>query len=188
MRAGHDGGSRKAERRENGMSEISEYEARITAALERIGRAMALAEEQAASATTGGIDTAELEAEVGLLNEALEAERESKSQLEDRVRAIHEKQNSHVAALEGEVATLRRQIFDLESALGAMRAANDALRSNNSALRAANAEGVGDATLINEGLQAEVAALDAVRASQRAELDGVISDLQAALPQPAEEV
>ncbi|WP_417247796.1 hypothetical protein [Celeribacter sp.] len=173
------------------MSEISEYEARITAALERIGRAVAMAEERAAQAekeVVGGIDPQALEAEVARLNEALEAERDSKTQLEERVRAIHDKQNSHVASLEGEVETLRNQIFELEGALGSLRAANDALRANNAALRDANAKGVSDPDLINEGLQAEVTALETVRASTRVELDGVISDLKSALPQSSTEV
>lgn len=173
------------------MSDISEYEERITTALERIGRAMALAEEQATEARVvggGGIAAEELEAEVGRLNEALDAERDSKAQLEERVRLIHEKQNSHVAALEDEVESLRRQIAELETALGSVRSANDTLRANNAALREANAQGVGDPSLINEGLKAEIAALDATRKSDRAELDSMIADLKSALPQTATEV
>ncbi len=105
--------------------------------------------------------------------------------MEQRVKAIHEKQNTHVAALEAEVETLRRQIYDLETSMTGLRHANDALRANNTALREANAAGVGDADLINAGLSADVQALERVRATERAQLDGLITDLKAALPRDA---
>lgn len=164
------------------MSDISEFETRITAALERVGRAVALAEEQAAGAQSGGIDTAEMESEIGRLREELEAEKEANAQMEARVKAIHEKQTSHVASLEGEVEGLRRHIYDLETGMGELRHANDTLRANNEALRNANAQGVGDPTLINAGLQAELAAASATRTAQKAELEALLGDLKAALP------
>ncbi|WP_417243227.1 hypothetical protein [Celeribacter sp.] len=167
------------------MSDISEFEGRITSALERIGRAVAIAEERAAQAPGGGISSDEMEAEIGRLNEALETERDTNAQMEQRVKAIHEKQNTHVAALEAEVETLRRQIYDLETSMTGLRHANDALRANNTALREANAAGVGDADLINAGLSADVQALERVRATERAQLDGLITDLKAALPRDA---
>mgnify|MGYP001033395703 CR=1 FL=1 len=165
------------------MSDISEFEERITSALERIGRAVAVAEERAATGSGGGgIASDEMEAEIGRLNEALETEKETNAQLEERVKAIHEKQNTHVVALEAEVETLRRQIYELEGAMSGLRHANDTLRANNAALREANAAGVGEPDLINAGLAADVQALESVRATERVELDGVIADLKAALP------
>ncbi|ALI54702.1 hypothetical protein [Celeribacter marinus] len=165
------------------MSDISELEERITSALERIGRAVSVAEERAAAAPeVGGIASDEMEAEIGRLNEALETEKDANAQMEARVKAIHDKQNTHVAALEGEVETLHRQIYDLERAMTGLRHANDTLRANNTALRDANAAGVGDADLINAALSADVQALEQVRATERVALDGLISDLKAALP------
>lgn len=168
------------------MSDISQFEQRIMAALERIGRAVALAEERAEQAGAGGgIASDEMEAEIGRLNEALESEKEASAQLEARVKAIHEKQTSHVAELEGEVEGLRRQLADIESAMVSMRHANDTLRSNNAALRDANAAGLGDASLIDAGLKAEMDALQAARATERAALDVLVADLTAALPEDA---
>lgn len=168
------------------MSEISDFEARITAALERIGRAVAVAEERAEAATeaasdapAGGIASAEAEAEIARLHDALEEEKSANSQLEERVKAIHDRQESHVAALEDEVETLRRQLMDHDREMQKLRHVNTQLRDNNAALRAANAEGVGDAGLIDAGLHAEVEALRVARASDVTELDAILTELRA---------
>ncbi|MBW6419431.1 hypothetical protein [Celeribacter sp. PS-C1] len=168
------------------MSEISDFEARITAALERIGRAVAVAEERAEAATeaaseapVGGIASEAAEAEIARLHDALEEEKSANSQLEERVKAIHDRQESHVAALEDEVETLRRQLMDHDREMQKLRHVNTQLRDNNAALRAANAEGVGDAGLIDAGLHAEVEALRVARASDVTELDAILTELRA---------
>ncbi|NIY80404.1 hypothetical protein HCZ23_13135 [Celeribacter sp. HF31] len=168
------------------MSEISDFEARITAALERIGRAVAVAEERAEAATeaasdapVGGIASEEAEAEIARLHDALEEEKSANSQLEERVKAIHDRQESHVAALEEEVETLRRQLMDHDREMQKLRHVNTQLRNNNAALRAANAEGVGDAGLIDAGLHAEVEALRVARESDVTELDAILTELRA---------
>ncbi|WP_321362904.1 hypothetical protein [uncultured Celeribacter sp.] len=164
------------------MSEISDFEARITAALERIGRAVAVAEERAEAATeapVGGIASEEAEAEIARLHDALEEEKSANSQLEERVKAIHDRQESHVAALEEEVETLRRQLMDHDREMQKLRHVNTQLRDNNAALRAANAEGVGDAGLIDAGLHAEVEALRVARESDVTELDAILTELRA---------
>lgn len=175
------------------MSDISGFEARITGALERIGRAVALAEERAeaaAASSGGGIASDDMMAEMGRLNEALEAERDANAQMEARVRAIHEKQQSHVAALEEEVEHLRRQLMDHDSEMQKLRRVNAQLRDNNAALRAANAEGTGDASLVNKALMVELEALKVARSADAMELDAILADLRAAAenPQTSEEV
>ncbi|GAA3872050.1 hypothetical protein [Celeribacter arenosi] len=170
------------------MGEISEYEARITAALERIGRAVAVAEERADAAGdgSGGIASEELEAEVGRLREALEAEQETNSQLEARVRAIHEKQKTHVAGLEGEVERLRRQLMDHDGEMQSLRRVNAQLRDNNNALRAANEAGLADPALVNEALASELESLRVARSADALELDAILTDLKSAAAQAEE--
>ncbi|RPE71170.1 hypothetical protein EDD53_0284 [Pacificibacter maritimus] len=159
------------------MSEISQFETRITAALERIGRAVAMAEEQAATAN-GGIASEEMAAEMGRLQETLEAERETNAQLEQRVRAVHEKQENHVAALEAEVETLRTQMIAHDAELQKLRSVNGQLRENNTALREANINAMGDPSLVNTALMTELAALKAGRESDLAELGAILTELK----------
>lgn len=182
------------------MSEISDFEARITAALERIGRAVAVAEERAEAAQSlaeasaaGGVASDVLEAEVARLNDALATEQSANAQLEERVKAIHDRQESHVAALEDEVETLRRQLMDHDREMQKLRHVNAQLRENNAALRAANAEGLADANLIDAGLRAELEALKVTRDVDVTELDAILTELRAvmtrsAAAQPSEEV
>lgn len=145
------------------MSELSELEGRITAALERVGRGVeALSKQPEAPAAD--------EAEATRLKEALEAEKTANDQLEERLRAVHGK-------LEGELASLGARASAAEAEVERLRAVNAKLRQTNRALRAANAEGLGDASLINGAMAAELEALRALRDSDRAELDGLIAEL-----------
>ncbi|MFT6168440.1 MAG: hypothetical protein ACJAR9_000550 [Celeribacter sp.] len=160
------------------MSEISEFEARITAALERIGRAVAAAEEQNAANVQGGIASDEMAAEMGRLQEALDVERDTNAQLEERVRAIHEKQQSHVAALEVEVETLRHQLVDHDAETQKLRRVNTQLRSNNTALRDANLNAIGDPALVNKALMTELEAIKVGREADLVELSAILTELR----------
>jgi chromosome segregation ATPase len=172
------------------MSEISEYETRITAALERIGRAVATVEEQAPAAA-GGIATEEMMAEMGRLQEALETERDTNAQLEERVKAIHQTQQSHVASLEEEVETLRNQLMVHDGETQKLRRVNVQLRDNNQALRDANMQAMADPALVNTALMNELEALKAGREADMAELGAIRDELrpiiEAAAPRATEE-
>lgn len=162
------------------MSEISDFETRITAALERIGRAVAAAEEQAEeqNASGGGIASDEMMAEMGRLQEALDGERATNLQLEERVRAIHEKQQSHVASLEEEVETLRHQLMNHDAETQKLRRVNAQLRTNNTALREANATAIGDPALVNTALMTELEAIKVGRDADLVELDAILNELR----------
>ena len=149
------------------MSDISELERRITAALDRA--AQALDRLGAASEETGDIEAMKAE---------LEAERVANAQLEERVRAIKEKQETTVAALESEVVRLKDAVRARDGELQRMRSVNEELRTSNAALREANAEGVGDAEMVNGAMASEIAALRAQRAAERAEIDEVLATLE----------
>lgn len=151
------------------MTDISELESRMTAAMDRI----------AAGIEALGVTQAEVSAdEFDALQEALEAERNANAQLEERVLAIKEKQDKVVERLENEVERLRADIARTSRELTAFREVNARLRDNNAALRRANAGGEGDAALIALGAETELEALRLQRQTDRAELDLVLSELK----------
>jgi chromosome segregation ATPase len=152
------------------MTEIAELEGRLTAALDRIG---------------AGLNRVG-EAQARVHEEELATERAASAKLEERVRAIQDRQETMVSALQDEVATLRRSLSETDADLQRLRSVNAELRSSNEALRAANAEGVGDPTLINEALQAEVEALRALEENSRGEIDRALAFLDPYIPEAAD--
>lgn len=154
-RTGMDGGLK-------GMSDISELERRISYALERISAG-------AARIQSGG--GAELAA-------ALESEREVNAQLEARVAAIKERQETQLAAMQAETKELREALLEKDAQLNRMREVNAELRKSNTALREANAAGLADADLVNASMSAELDALRSVAEASRSEIDAVLAQLE----------
>ncbi len=150
------------------MNDISDFERRIVAALDRASQAL----DQLNAAGDG--DSAELKAE-------LEAERVANQQLEERVRAIKEKQETMVARLEAEVADLREALRVRDSEVQQMRSVNDALRESNSDLRDANAQGLAEPHLVNKSMMSELESLRAQRAADRAEIEDILATLDPVL-------
>ncbi|MEX5729423.1 chromosome segregation ATPase [Rhodovulum iodosum] len=159
------------------MSDISQLEGRITAALERIGNGV-----EALKAAPATPPVEDKSAELAALAEALESERTANAQLEERVKALHEKQQTKLAGLERQVAALSERADQSEAEAAHLKKVNAALRRANADLRAANAQGLGDAGAINAGLAAELEALRALREGDRAELDGIISEIAELVP------
>ncbi len=157
------------------MSDISELERRITAALDRAGQAMdRLAASSSSEPSESHGDDANLAAE-------LEAERMANAQLEERVRAIKEKQETNVTGLEAEVTRLRGSVESRDGELQRMKSVNAELRASNQALREANANGLADPHLVNKSMMSELESLRASRAADRAELDDILATLEPAL-------
>lgn len=152
------------------MTDISDLQARITSALDRIGSGL-----EALGRAPGG-DAA---AEAAELREALEEERTANAQLEERVRAIRAKQDSAVETLVGEVDRLRALLEAEEAAVVRLSRVNAELRANNAALREAIAGGVAEPHLVNKSMMAELEALRAAQGADRAELDAVLGELGA---------
>ena len=144
------------------MSDIAELERRVSHALDRISDAVARIDIGA------GEDLAA----------ALAAEREANAQLEARVAAIKERQETKVAALEAEVRELRAALLDRDGEVQRMREVNAGLRQSNAALREANAAGLADADLVNAAMEAELAALRATDDARRAEIDAILARLE----------
>lgn len=152
------------------MDDIAEFERRITAALDRAAQAL----DALGAAGDDGEDAATLKAE-------LEAERVANSQLEERVRAIREKQEKTVARLEDEVADLREALAAKDTVLQQTRSVNEALRASNQALRKANVKGLGDPGLVNASMVTELDSLRTARAADRAEIEEILATLKPVL-------
>lgn len=159
------------------MSEIEQYQQRITAALDRIGRALEARRQEAVS---------------GDLAAELEAERTANAQLEERVRAIKEKQENTVSALEktveglnAEIASLKEALADRDGGLQRLRKVNAELRRSNAALREANAAALPDAHLVNTSMMAELEALRADHAAGEAEIAEIAAVLEPILAEEA---
>ena len=158
------------------MSDISILEGRITAALDRIRRGVEWMDELAAAAPASPADAASLEA--GSLRSRLEEERTVNAQLEERVRALKERQDGRVAQLEAEVAENRMRLTEGDEDMQRLRQANAELRDIGAQLRVALAEGVAEPQLINRAMLAELEALRAARAADLAEVNAVIAELR----------
>ena len=152
------------------MSDIADFERRIAAALDRAAQAM----DRFSAGSSDAGDAKALAAE-------LEAERVANAQLEERVRAIKEKQEGRMAELERDVSRMRDVIEAKDELLQQIRAVNDELRASNSALREANAAGLADASLVNDAMRSELAALKRAREADRADVDDVLVSLNSVL-------
>ncbi|MEY8119684.1 hypothetical protein AB9F26_15710 [Falsihalocynthiibacter sp. BN13B15] len=147
------------------MSDIVEYERRITAALTKISERL-----NAGGASASTADTSALEA-------ALESERTVNAQLEERVRAIKTKQEEKMAQLEKRVTTLQSGYGQLEGDVSRLKGVNEQLRESIHALREANQSNVGEPHLINKSMLVELEALRAVHTSDRHEMDSLLGEL-----------
>ena len=161
------------------MSEISDLESRITAALDRIRRGISANAQPVftrdvatGDATTG--DSARLQE----LEQLLDEEKQANAQLEERVRALKERQDGRLAELEQIEAAAHGKLQRFERDLNRLREVNAELRDINGKLRVATQDGVTDPQLVNRAMQAELDALRAVRAADAAEVDAVLEELK----------
>ena len=152
------------------MTEITDLQARITAALDRIETGI-----DGLPAKAG----AESAAEVARLTEALEEERTVNAQLEERLSTIKEKQDGTLDVLASEVDRLRALLASEEETVARLGRVNAELRANNAALRDAIAKGVAEPHLVNKSMMAELEGLRAAQEADRAELDAVLGELGA---------
>jgi predicted nucleic acid-binding Zn-ribbon protein len=147
------------------MSEIEEFQRRIAAALDRIGQGL--------EGRAGGAEADE----VAALRQQLEDERLASAQLEERLRKLKARQEAAQAEADASREATAKQLAKMDTDLQALRQANRQLRDNNAALREANAQGVADPHLINKAMMAELEALRASRATDRAEAEVILSEL-----------
>ncbi len=171
-----------------GMQEITELERRITAALDRIGRGLDNLPAGGAPATaaapmppmgeTAGVETgADAGANTGPLQAALEEERIAVAQLQERLKAVKEKELVIQSQLTEKIEKLTRQLDVQGLELQRMRKTSITLREQLRVLREAQAAGSAEPHLINKAMLAELDALRATRLSEMAELDELAAAL-----------
>lgn len=124
------------------------------------------------------------------LRAALDAERAANGQLSERVRAIREKQETTLTALERKLGHASRTAEAATGEIARLKRANAELVEINAALTAA--AGDMDANLVNRTMQAELEALRAARSTDAQEIADLLAALEplAALahsPDPQEE-
>jgi len=172
------------------MSQIEELQGRIAGALDRIAQGLdrrAEADATAAGADAGGGSGPEADTAVdggedtAALRQALEDERLAVAQWQERNKRLKAQRDSFKAELEAAQGAVAERMTELDARLQALREANEQLRENNARLREANAAGLTDAALVDAGLRAELEALRAARAADRAETELVMTELSAAV-------
>ena len=148
-----------------GMSEdIEELNSRIMAAMDRVAKGVE---------ALGGTDAQEVDA----LKQELEEEKQANAQLSERVRVLGERQEQALETLQSKASAAQDRVSALDSEVQKLRQANERLIKMCTALRDANAEGVGEAHLINQSVIAELEAIRTMRNAEMAEADEIISAL-----------
>ena len=147
------------------MSEdIEELNSRIMAAMDRVAKGVE---------ALGGTDAQEVDA----LKQELEEEKQANAQLSERVRVLGERQEQALETLQSKASAAQDRVSALDSEVQKLRQANERLIKMCTALRDANAEGVGEAHLINQSVIAELEAIRTMRNAEMAEADEIISAL-----------
>ncbi len=158
------------------MNDISELERRILYALERIDIATAqLGDGAAAKVQEAPVANS---IDIDVLKAELEAERLANAQLTERVRAIKEKQETMVVALEKKVARLTQQLEANGTELQHQRQLNVDLTAINRKLSEAARTGLIDAETLNQSMETELAALRVARSAEMAEVEEIMAELR----------
>jgi chromosome segregation ATPase len=144
------------------MNDLTELERRVAAALDRIATHVEHLERPAPVSETAQSADDDLPPAAELMAD-LEAERAVTAQLEERVRAIKDKQDNQVGILQSDLTLARDRIATLEQE-------NAALRDE---ISAGSGDG-GDAA----ALEAELKRLRAEREEERAELAALLAELK----------
>jgi len=146
------------------MSNIEELQGRITSAIDRIAQGV----------DKMGGNAARPDPEMA---QNLEDERTANAQLTARVRALKTRSDAEMAEMRAAVEEADARMGQLDVELQRVRRANQQLIEACETLRDANAEGVGDADLINKAMLAELEGLRATRATDVAEASAILAAL-----------
>lgn len=152
------------------MGEIDELQHRLSAAMDRVARAI--------EATPPAED-----ADISALREELDEEKLANAQLQERVARLKAQRDDE----DGAAAQAAMRMTELDRELQRLRRANEELRASNAKLREANAAGVGEPHLINKAMMAELEALRAARAADAAEASAILGALEPLLTPGKEE-
>ena len=175
-----------------GMSDISDLEQRLTVALRRISiateslpKAAAIGDEPLSSgptaATSENLDAVELANIKSKLTSATTKiidQDEKIIGLSQELGLAHENQSLSMSAGDTPSSLLVDVVSALEVELSQLTQSNTQLRQANQGLRDANSKGLGDAGLINSGLQSEIDSLNAERTADKAQLHVLLTALR----------
>ena len=177
------------------MGDISDLEQRLAAALRRISAATEALHDNAdrhtdvagsdtnrasvenSEAMTAQADFEKIQAELIETCKKLTAQDRQLVELTQALEAARTAQSEPMPAPEERSDHLAEAVNALELELSQVSQSNAQLRASNKSLRDVNAQGVGDAGLINAGLQAEIDSLTAERAADAAQVQLLITAL-----------
>ena len=177
------------------MSDISALEQRLAAALRRISTATEALPDNAdrrtdvagsdinrgslenSEAMTAQAEFEKIQTELIETCKKLTAQDRQLVELTQALEAARTAQSEPMPAPEERSDHLAEAVNALELELSQVSQSNAQLRASNKSLRDVNAQGVGDAGLINAGLQAEIDSLTAERAADAAQMQLLITAL-----------
>ena len=176
------------------MSDISDLEQRLAAALRRIstateslpkavimgGSSLSIDPTRAANQKSHDVALAEVRSSLAAATSKLTVQEEKNEMLVQALENTRENQVSPVGAENSQNNFLADAFSELEVKLSQLTQSNTQLREANQNLRDSNAKGLGDAGLINSGLQSGIDSLSAERAADKAHLQVLITALSEA--------
>lgn len=160
-------------RRGEYMSDINALDGRIRAALERVRRQV----DVLTAPATAAVAPASVAVGDGALQAQLAEERTVNAQLEERVRALKDRQDGKLRRLEATIETQKSNLLDYDREMQRLQQANAELRAVASEMREAMMTDVAEAELINRAAVAELEAVRAAQAADRAEIEVVMAQL-----------
>ena len=176
------------------MSDISDLEQRLAAALRRIstvtealpkaliidGSSSSIDPTRAANQKSHAVTLAEVRSSLAAATSKLTVQEKKIEMLVQALENTRENQVSPVGAEDSQNNFLADAFSELEVELSQLAQSNTQLREANQNLRDSNAKGLGDAGLINSGLQSGIDSLSAERAADKAHLQVLITALSEA--------
>lgn len=155
------------------MQDIAELERRISAALDRIGQGL----DRLPDARTGASRAADVAVrDTSRLQASLDEERMVNAQLNERLRAVKEKEALQRAEMEEKSQRLTRQLDTQGLELQRMRKTAVQLREQLREIREAQLQDM-DPQLINKAMLSELEALRSTRMTEMAEMEELIAEL-----------
>lgn len=151
------------------MQTLDELEQRIASALDRIGKGL---DDSALVTPAPAAD-----AGIGDLQMALDEERMLNAQLNERLRAVKEKDGQSEAQFTAKIEQMVQQLDAQGAELKRMRNTTVQLREVLRILREASAQELADPHLVNRAMLAELEALRATRLTEVAEMDEILAEL-----------
>lgn len=166
------------------MDDIAELERRITFALERVSKGLALLPSHPAQAGTSAAPSGQTDQGSAAISEdlarvmaELAEEKTVTAQLQERLRSIRDKEVQALEALQAHVSALTKQLEAQQVETKSLRRSLNDASAELSALREASQAGLVEPHHLNAAMMTELQALRATRAAEASELNALIASL-----------